>query len=446
MLKLGRSLAVLLLVMAISLSAGLHGAAADQERVLAERQKLENGLTVLVKNRPSGGQAIVQLWVRTGSYNETAPQAGLSHFLEHMVINRGSRNWAAGDLPKAVDRIGGEQNGGTSFDYTHYYIQAGSDQLDLMLRMLADVGFEATFAPDQISEEEPVIEEEIRRAKDSPGNSVFYRAMELALAGTPYERPVLGSVDTVKRIDHDAFMQYYKRHYVPGNMVLVVAGDVTSAQVMPLVHAIFDKYPAAQIPAPVPSSFTLPNKPVVVIEENPDLDEGDARALMVQPVPVLKPDEQALFDLLCEAFGGSRYSVFAKAMARSDVIDSISCYNYQFKQAELFVISASGGSKKVKSFERTLSASLKRVFSQVDKFDFEKARQRLMTQLSFDCETLADLADTIGSAECFGAMEDNAAYLEAVVKAKPSDVKAFAAKYLNPKAYTLVIQHNPEKK
>lgn len=419
------------------------GAAVENGNLLAERHVLDNGLTVLIKQRPSGGQAIVQAWVRVGSYNEDESLSGISHFTEHMVINRGSRNFGPGELPKTVDRIGGEQNGFTSQDTTSFYIQAASDQTGLMLKMIADILFEATFESDQIAEECPVIEEELRLYRDEPGEIAFEHMMSLVFAGNGYARPIGGTVDTVRKVDHEAFLAYYKRFYVPGNMVLMVAGDVIPADVLKQIMAIFGPYPAGKIekvPAPIVS---VPSKPVVIMQENRDLEEGVAVGLLAMNVPPTPVRESAALDLLAEVFGGGSYSILAKANASSDTIDYVECSYQEFDRAGLFMIEVTGGSKKAKSFERTLTAGLKRMFSQVDRFDLEKARQRLMTEVMFASETLPGLTSMIGGMEVGGqGMEYTLEYLKCVSALTPADLKAAAEKYLNPKAYTLVIHYN----
>lgn len=445
LLKLRRFPVTLLLIAFLAVAIMSISARAEDDYLKVDRVVLDNGLTVLVKERPSGGQAIVQMWVRTGSYNEDDSTAGISHFLEHMVINRGTLSWPSGELVKAVDRIGGEQNGGTYYDFTSYYIQAGNDQLETMLKLIADLCFNPTFGPDQIKEEEPVIEEEIRRADNSASRAVFDRMMQTVFEGTNYSRRVLGSVETVKSIDQAAFQAYHGRVYLPNNMILVVAGDVKPTAVRDMAKAIYGGFPAGTVKAVESPQVNSIAKPVVVMEESSLVDDGEAQAIMVFPVPGLSHEDIPALDLLAEAFGGSSYSVLAKSNASSDIIDHISCAYYDFRYTGLFAIEASGRGDKAKSIAKSLESSAKRVLAQLDNTDVAAARQRLLTKIAFDCETLSGLAERIGYSECLATPNFNSSYMEAVRRLTPADLKAVAKKYINLKGYVLVIYFNRNK-
>lgn len=410
-----------------------------------QRTVLDNGMTVLVKERPSGEQAIVQMWVRAGSFNEEQNTGGLAHFLEHMAIDRGSENYPSGELAKVVDRIGGDQNGGTWYDYTTYYVQGDSSQLRIMMELIAEICFRPTFEPAMIAEEEPVIEEEILREENSGWDMVFVRTMAEVFKGNNYSKQVLGSVQSAKALTQETFFAFLRRYYHPNNMVLVVAGDAEAGNALAIAIKVFGGFPFGAIhPTPAPAT-KIPEKPTLVLEEQKVVSPGQALAMMVFPVPGYGTEDTVAIDLLAEAYGG-RYSVFSRTNANSEVIDAIGCYHLELRHAGLFVIQAEARAKKVKSVAKSLEASAKRMLSQLDAADFESARQRLLTKIQFDCETLSGLAEHIGFAECMGSLEFRGRYLEILNRLTPGDLKTVARKYINTGIGTTVIYYNSENK
>jgi len=409
----------------------------------AERYTLDNGLTVIVKNRPSGGQVLVNMWVRAGSYQEEAQYSGIAHFLEHMVINRGTENIAPGDLPRAVDRIGGEQNGSTSHDKTNYYIQGSRSDLGVMMNLIAEMCFRPTFAQDQIDEERPVIEEEILRAQNSASQQLFEAMKAEMFKGTNYGRSIAGTNGTVGNCDTQAFKEFHSRYYHPNNMVLVLVGDVHSAEVMPQVKEVFGGFAKGEVPATPEANVVIPSKPIVLKVENKDLTPGTAQAIMAFSIPPTKVRESAALDLLAEAYGGGAYSILKEAYASLKEISSVDCVYYEFHEAAMFMFDISGPAGKINTFERNMKTSVNRLFNQIEKSRFESAKQRLKTWVAFSCETLSGLANMLGIAEIScNDVEHYQKYLQAIDELSASEVKEIAKKYIDLKSYIMIIYHN----
>lgn len=410
----------------------------------AERYTLSNGLTVIVKNRASGGQVLANMWVRAGSYHEEDRYAGIAHFLEHMIINRGTENIAPGDLPKMVNRIGGEQNGATSHDKTDYYIQGNRSDLELILNLIAEMCFRPTFAQEQIDEERPVIEEEILRAQNSADQQLFEAMKAELFKGTNYSRSIAGTRETVGNCDTQAFKDFHSRYYQPNNMVLVLVGDVRGAEVMPLVKEIFGGFAPGEVPDEPVANVEVPTKPVVLKVECDDLTAGTAQAMMSFSIPPTEVRESAALDLLAEAFCGGSYSILKEAYASSSDITSIDCSYLEFHNSAMFSFEITGPAKRINAFERNLKTSVNRLFNQIESSRLEKAKQRMKTMIAFEAETLYGLARTLGTAEVScNDVEHFQKYLQAIDELTASEIKEIAKKYINPKSYIMIIYYNP---
>lgn len=229
--------------------------------------RLENGLTILVTEQRELPVVSAQVWVGVGSVDEGDAVRGLSHFLEHLMF-KGTKNFPGDEISRRVEKTGGVINAGTSKEFTQYYIDTQKDGVDEALRMLADIVFSATLPQDDIDRERPVVIEEIRRAADNPFSGLHDQFSAALFPTTPYGHNIIGSADVIRTITRDEINAYYRRYYVPGNMIVSVAGDVDAAAAADTIRKWFGGAPAAIVPAR-PALTEPPHAPVVTEQARP---------------------------------------------------------------------------------------------------------------------------------------------------------------------------------
>ncbi|MDP4164856.1 MAG: pitrilysin family protein, partial [Bacillota bacterium] len=205
------------------------------------RIKMENGLTLIVKEVHSAPIAAVDIWIGTGAKNETPEIAGLSHFFEHMLF-KGTAKRKVGEIAQEIKAVGGYQNAETSLDTTHYFVVVPSKEVSLALDVEADAVMNSSFDPHEIDKERQVILEEKRLKEDSPQGKLGLMAYQTVFKGTPYANDVLGTSETLSNINHDIFVRYFHQHYIPGNIVVVVVGDVDTAQIVNQAQSLFKDF------------------------------------------------------------------------------------------------------------------------------------------------------------------------------------------------------------
>jgi predicted Zn-dependent peptidase len=134
-------------------------------------EQLENGVRVLVEPMEDRPLAL-GVWVRVGSRDEPAHQAGIAHFIEHMVF-KGTTNRTAFQISEEVDALGGYINAMTHKEYTLFHIDVLPEHLEAALDILADLVKNPRFAEEDIRKEQGVVLEEIRMTEDNPQEKVF---------------------------------------------------------------------------------------------------------------------------------------------------------------------------------------------------------------------------------------------------------------------------------
>jgi zinc protease len=205
----------------------------------------DNGLTLHVAPGHPAPVVAVQAWVGVGSADETAPQAGVAHVVEHMLF-KGSSGYGLGELTRAIEAGGGEINAWTAFDHTVYHAVLGRDHIDGAIDAIGDALMAPRVDPDELAREREVILEEIRQGSDDPARSVAQSLFATAFVAHPYRRPVIGTADSVRRLGERELVEFFRSYYVADNLTLVVAGDVDPARVRKSVERRFRAMPAGR--------------------------------------------------------------------------------------------------------------------------------------------------------------------------------------------------------
>ena len=283
---------------------------------------LPNGLTGVVIEDHRAPVVTSMVWYKVGGADDPEGQSGLAHFLEHMMF-KATDTLAEGQFSAIVAANGGEENAFTTADYTAYYQNISADRLDLVLGMEADrmVNLNPGEAG-ALSERDVVLEERRMRVDSTPDGPFRERRDAMLFLNSPYGRPVIGWKQEISRITLDTAMTFYRRHYAPNNAVLVVAGDVTPAQVEAIAAARFGPIPASDLIAPrvraqEPTPLGLRR-----------LEYSDPRVTL--PVltraylaPVRRSGDQkdaAALAVLAKLFGGGPTSMMARRLQLGDEI------------------------------------------------------------------------------------------------------------------------------
>src|SRR5881396_3669939 len=192
---------------------------------------LDNGLTVLVREDHSAPIVTAQAWCRAGSVTEGKwTGAGLSHVLEHMLF-KGTTTRGVAAIAQEVERKGGYINAYTSFEQTVFYINLPAENWQTAVDILADAMMNATIPEAELLKEKQVILREMAMRLDDPGRRSSSMLWSTAYIEHPYRLPVIGYREIYDRVSRDDVVTYYKKMYVPNNLVFVVVGDVNAADV-----------------------------------------------------------------------------------------------------------------------------------------------------------------------------------------------------------------------
>jgi predicted Zn-dependent peptidase len=194
------------------------------------------------------------IWANVGSRDESPSVAGASHFLEHLLF-KGTTTRSALEISAAVDAVGGEMNAFTGKEYTCFYARVIDRDFAIAAEVICDMIRDSVIRSEDVDSERTVVLEEIAMRDDDPGDLVHDLFSETLYGDTPIGRPILGTVDSITNMSRRSVNDYYKKKYLPENLVVAVAGNVTHERVVEQVSRLLGDFldssakPAALRPA-----------------------------------------------------------------------------------------------------------------------------------------------------------------------------------------------------
>jgi len=217
------------------------------------RTEFTSGLRVVSERMPSVRSVALGFWVLAGSRDEPPPISGSSHFLEHLLF-KGTRTRSARDIADAFDAVGGEVNAFTAKEYTAFYARVRDRDLAMAVDHLSDMVQDSVLRSSDVDAERQVILEEINVHEDTPDDLVHDLFTETLWPGHPLGRPVLGTKQSIQAAGREQIRRYYRKHYVPSNVVVVAAGNLRHEELLDRIRRTMHP---GRVRASGPSAWSL---------------------------------------------------------------------------------------------------------------------------------------------------------------------------------------------
>jgi zinc protease len=278
---------------------------------------LDNGLNVVVIEDHRAPVVVQMIWYRVGAADEPPGHSGIAHFLEHLLF-KGTEKIAPNAFSGIVEAQGGDDNAFTSWDYTAYFQRIAADRLDLVMEMEADRMRNLRLTEEDVATERQVIlEERSQRTDTSPGALLSEQMRAAQFQNGPYGIPIIGWRHEMEQLSREDALDYYTRFYAPNNATLVIAGDVTPAD----VKLLAEKHYGPLEPSDYITPRERPQEPPQLAERRITLaDERVSEPYVIRTylAPERDPGNQkdaAALTILAELLGGSgQTSVMARAL------------------------------------------------------------------------------------------------------------------------------------
>lgn len=411
-------------------------AAASAGAAAPTREVLSNGVVLIGHDHRAADVAALQLWVRVGGRDEAPEALGLAHFLEHMIF-KGTATRPPGSIDRLLEGLGGRSNAFTAYDYVHYDVVLPVEHLATGLELLADIAMNASFPTEEVEREKQVVFEEMRLTQDDPEQLLRRRSSELTYAGHPYGRPILGTREFVATLTRERLLAFYRQHYVPANMVIVVVGPARHGELRPLVDRTFGRLRG---PAPPPRAAT----PVVPItaRRTDDVRRPERQAYLGVSWQAAAIDGEDVFavDLLTYILGDGPASRLNRVLREERrLVASVEATFIARARSGFVSVLSRLEPGRLEEAEAAVLEVVRRVRDEgVTAAERERALVTAESFYAFDIETAEGLARTYGQAETTWTLADELAYLDRLRRVSAADIQAAARKYLRDDAYARV--------
>jgi zinc protease len=389
---------------------------------------MDNGLKVILEENKTSPVVALQIWVKVGSADEMDEEAGMCHFIEHMLF-KGTEKRKVREAAREIESLGGMINAYTSYDQTVYHITIASRYAEIGLDVLSDAIQHSTFDPLELEKEREVILEEVRRGEDDPSRRLFKQTMALLYQQHPYRRPVIGYPSTIRSIQRNQMITFYKKWYVPNRMVFIAVGDFNSDEMEGKVRNTFKAFK--------PSSENFlhripePNQK----ETRSILSHGNFKETYLQialPIPSARHEDPPALDALSQVLGeGEPSRLVQKVKLEMGLVHSIYAASYTSKDPGVFII---GATLPAENVERAIGAILGEVNrlgrEGVTSEELHRVKVNIESGFIYDRQTVQGQARKIGYYEVTaGDVQFEKEYMRRIAILQNEDIQKVLGKY-----------------
>ena len=405
------------------------------------RTVLPSGLRIVTEEVPSVRSAAIGIWVNVGSRDETPAVAGASHFLEHLLF-KGTTRRSALEISASIEAVGGEMNAFTSKEYTCFYARVIDTDLPMAIDVVSDLITSSIVSALDVDAERKVVLEEIAMRDDDPSDLVHDLYAETYYGDTQLGRPILGSVKSITEMTRSSVFNYYKKKYLPQDLVVAVAGNIKHKRVVALVEQALsrDNFLEAKGVPQIRANTPVKTKPMQSVGL---LTRKTEQAHMFYGMEgVARSDERRFaMGVLASALGGGMSSrLFQEIREKRGLAYSVYAYAQQFAgSGQIGFYAGCNPSKAIEVVEIIREVLADVADNGMSHEEIERAKGAVRGSLVLSQEDSGSRMSRIGKNEIvYGQVMGFDDILQAISRVNPTDVREIASEYLT-KSPTLAL-------
>lgn len=401
---------------------------------------LDNGLQVVVLPDHRAPVVTQMLYYKVGAADEAPGESGIAHFFEHLMF-KGTKANPEGTFSRAVAEIGGQENAFTTSDYTGYYQQVPADALEMVMTFEADRMENLVLTEETVAPERDVILEERRSRVDNDPGSQLSEAVQAALfQNSPYGDPVIGWRSEIEALSRDGAVAFYDKYYTPNNAILLIAGDVTEAEVRRLAEKTYGKVARRA----EPGERVRPVEPEPLAARTVTLTDARVtqpsmqRVYLVPSDTTAGPGEAEALDVLADVLGGGTTSRLYRSLVVDKAIAAGAGAHYAgtaLEEGQFVVYGMPRGEASLDAIETAIDAEIDRIVEKgITEEELERAKNRVRKDVIYLRDSQTSMARRYAAALSTGrTIADVEGWPERIEAVTVEDVTAVARKYLQPK-------------
>lgn len=319
-----------------------------------KKHVLENGLTIIGEEIPYVKSISLGVWINAGSRIEDEEISGVSHFIEHMLF-KGTKNRTSKQIASEIDNLGGQINAFTSKECTCYYVKLLDSHIDIGIDVLSDMILNSKFNEDDLDKERSVIIEELKMYEDSPEDLAYDLLTENIYKNDPLGMNIIGTEESLKRLNREKLLDYFNKYYVPNNSVIAISGNFNFDEIINKIEEKFKVWKKRDVnvdikKAEFKSCFLTKNK---------DIEQVNL-AMSLEAVPLENDKEVYALAVINTVFGGSISSrLFQKIREEKGLVYSIYSSQSLYRKCGELGIFASMSNEHLKEVYESIIEEIK---------------------------------------------------------------------------------------
>ena len=359
-----------------------------------KKHVLENGLTIIGEEIPYVKSISLGVWINAGSRIEDEEISGVSHFIEHMLF-KGTRNRTSKQIASEIDNLGGQINAFTSKECTCYYVKLLDSHIDIGIDVLSDMILNSKFNEDDLDKERSVIIEELKMYEDSPEDLAYDLLTENIYKNDPLGMNIIGTEESLKRLNREKLLDYFNKYYVPNNSVIAISGNFNFDEIINKIEEKFKVWKKRDVnvdikKAEFKSCFLAKNK---------DIEQVNL-AMSLEAVPLENDKEVYALAVINTVFGGSISSrLFQKIREEKGLVYSIYSSQSLYRKCGELGIFASMSNEHLKEVYESIIEEIKimKIYYLTDQ-EIKESKEQLKGSYILGLESTSSRMMSIGRA------------------------------------------------
>lgn len=402
------------------------------------RTTLSNGLRLITSQMPGMRSASIAFFFTVGSRYEQDELAGVSHFIEHMLF-KGSRLYpTARHISEAIEGVGGTFNASTGKELTSYTARMPAEYLPAVLEVLADMVRYPLFDATELEKERSVIIEELSSTFDDPQEWIHLLIDETVWPGLPLGRDDAGTIETVSRLQRQQMLECLHTYYRPNALVLSIAGNIDSQQMIELAEKLFGSWQAQDVPA---WRACFPPREVPPVRMIKKATEQTNICLSTLGSAYTSPDYFPCLLINGLLGDGMSSRLFQSLREEQGLAYDIGSYVNSYHETGTLVISAGVDPAHVDEAVQAIIAELSRLCTQpVSSDELERIKAYTRGGILLGLEGTQQVASWLGSQECLhNRIRDVDEVIAGVDAVTPADIQRVAQTSFAPEWRRLAL-------
>ncbi|MCB0350585.1 MAG: insulinase family protein [Bdellovibrionales bacterium] len=398
---------------------------------MTSKYQLKNGLNVLLVESHKSPVVSIQMWVKTGSADETKGIEGISHFIEHLVF-KGTEKYGVGSIASAIEGAGGVLNAYTTFDQTVFYVTLSKTFAETGFDVISEMMLRPKFDSKEIDNEREVVIEEIKRSIDNPNQQASRLLFSTAYKKHPYGIPVIGYEENIRKVSRKQIVKYFESRYVPQNMTLVVVGDFKAKDMKKKIEEYFGPTKKRKLMKAKRVAEPVQLNPRINIKST---EFNESFLYLSWPMPKANHKDINALSVIAMIVGqGESSRLVHRIKNEKQLVNSVGMSSFSPREPGLIAVSATLNNEKLAEVTSEIRLEIMRFINDgPTQEELQRAIRLLESDQYYSMETVDGLAGLYGHYEfLFGDYKYFNRSMKATAKLTAKELMRVAKKYLNP--------------